>query len=345
MSSDGTPDGQLSVVKPNAVYKWEIDNFSVDNWETGQEVVSPVIVINETKWMIALYPKGINEDHNKDVSIMLRSLNESDVEIKFYFSILDEMNEMNLISGSKWEFTQKYEDIGLYGFIRQALLMKHKYDMLPNSKLTILCEIIIIKRNLNNEQRNNHLIPFTTDASCTNCHFSDLEDFLNNELFSDVKFIICGKEFCAHKIMLSTKSEVFAAMFKHDMKDNLTSTIEVEDIGYEIFTEMCRYIYAAKINNMELIAEDLYVAADKYALRELTDQCFDCLCEGLSNDNIIERLKFADIHSIDKLKTKAIDFLICHLKDIVHNPEFKAIKELHEDIIVEVFQRLAHQEK
>lgn len=71
--------------------------------------------------------------------------------------------------------------------------------------------------------------------------------------------------------------------------------------------------------------------------------CLDCICSSISIDNAIELLKFADVHSIDRLKTKSVDFIVSHAKDIVNDSGFGSIRHLNEKVIAEVFRRLATQ--
>ncbi len=47
----------------------------------------------------------------------------------------------------------------------------------------------------------------------------DLNSMINNKEYSDLIIIINGHEFMAHKALLAVRSQVFAAMFKSDMKE------------------------------------------------------------------------------------------------------------------------------
>lgn len=324
----------MSVVGPEPVYnKWEISDFKINDWKTGQKLSSPVISINETKWQISLYTKGINDSSNQYLSIILVSLNTSAIKAIFSFSILDDQNEVAFVQGTKVIFRVEKPMIGFVRFIKQYILINPDSHMLTNSKLAILCKIIV---NTNSNQQQNNVLYKTGNLS-------DFETFLNNEKFSDVKFIVDGREFYAHKIILSKSSEIFAAMFEHDMKENLTGTVVIKDISCEIFMEMFSFVYSGKVNNIEKIAESLYVAADKYALGELMSRCVNYLCSSLSTNNAVERLQFAVTHGVNKLKVTAIDFIALHIKDIVNTPGFQLMKEIHGDTIIEVFQRVALQ--
>lgn len=315
MSSVDVPsEGQLSVVKSEFVYKWELNNFNVNNCaKTGDSLRSPVFHVGVFKWQIRLYPKGLREEFRDSLSVALYSLNYLDnVEIKYSLSILGHGDTKFV----ELEDTRMFNLHGNHGYlwgsiIKYNALMDSKNNLLPNNKLTIQCDIIMSrKENL-----------MKLESFCKNGS-SDFEKLLNNEKFSDVKFIVDGKNIYAHKNILANKSEVFAAMFEHDMMENLQNTVEIEDISYDVLNEMFRFIYSGKINNMKTTAGGLCVAAERYALQELKIICADYLCSSLSIYNCVKLLEFANTYNIDKLKTKALDFIVLHSKDIVNVPEF-----------------------
>ena len=74
----------------------------------------------------------------------------------------------------------------------------------------------------------------------------------------------CGKVLNAHKNILATASDIFAAMFTHDMLEKKSNSIRITDIDYDVLKEMLRFIYMGQVENMETIASDLFIAADKY---------------------------------------------------------------------------------
>ena len=58
---------------------------------------------------------------------------------------------------------------------------------------------------------------------------------MNNKALSDFKFIVGGKEFFVHKVILSSRSSVFEAMFTNDMKEKNENEVTIEDIESECF--------------------------------------------------------------------------------------------------------------
>ena len=71
------------------------------------------------------------------------------------------------------------------------------------------------------------------------------------------------KEFKAHKSILASRSPVFAAMFEHDLEESKQNRVVITDIKLEVAEAMIRYIYAGKIDSIELYAMELLEAADK----------------------------------------------------------------------------------
>ena len=134
-------------------------------------------------------------------------------------------------------------------------------------------------------------------VDCTGGLSSHLDGLFNNMQFSDVIFNICDREFPAHKSILAARSEVFAAMFQHRMKEKLTNQIEIEDIEPEVFHALLRFIYTGRVlfDKMESMAAGLFIAADKYLLDELKMKCENYMLLHMSPDNCLVLLLHGDL--------------------------------------------------
>ena len=76
-------------------------------------------------------------------------------------------------------------------------------------------------------------------------------------------FVVSDKEFALHKAILSTRSDVFAAMFDNDLKEKKENKVTIEDISVETFEELLQFIYCGTTANLKEFATDLLVVADK----------------------------------------------------------------------------------
>lgn len=73
-----------------------------------------------------------------------------------------------------------------------------------------------------------------------------------------------GLSFPVHKLILSLRSPVFAAMFNHrDLKENQKKQVEIDDISGEVMEALLKYIYSGDIRGITGIAGSLLSAADK----------------------------------------------------------------------------------
>jgi N-acetylneuraminic acid mutarotase len=124
-----------------------------------------------------------------------------------------------------------------------------------------------------------------TEPTSSALYARRLAHFYNDEEFSDVIFIVEGKRVYGHKLVLSTVSDCFRAMFMTGFRESGSGCTEIEipDTNYDIFLSMMEYIYTGKgpkINVSEADGIDRAIA-----LLELSDQFFlynlKQICEGL----------------------------------------------------------------
>ena len=117
------------------------------------------------------------------------------------------------------------------------------------------------------------------------CRLSDdLGQLYESSQFADVTLACEGREFHCVKSLLVARSQVFAAMFEHDMEEAKHGRVEVKDVDSEVMDQMLRFIYTGKAPDLERMAAELLAAADKYALDRLKvgeQQCRGSMNKGL----------------------------------------------------------------
>ncbi|XP_051173141.1 speckle-type POZ protein-like [Leptopilina boulardi] len=158
--------------------------------------------------------------------------------------------------------------------------------------------------------------------------------FLISDVLSDVSFQIENKEFPAHKIILAAASPVFEKMFTHQMKENITNNVQIEDTDPDVFKEMLNYIYMGKVENLNSMAFDLYELANKYEITKLQIICEESLENCLDVDNVTFILEFADRHNSVNLKNECIKYINEKFDEVRNTESYKNLKrELLIDII------------
>ena len=116
----------------------------------------------------------------------------------------------------------------------------------------------------------------------------------NNDLFSDVKFVVRGESetkqvIPAHKFVLSISSPVFEAMFYGKLAET-TDSIELPDCEYESLLELFRYMYSDEVILSGSNVMGVLYLTKKYMVPSLADECVEYLRVNLDASNVFSIL-------------------------------------------------------
>ncbi|XP_065203303.1 protein roadkill-like [Planococcus citri] len=184
-------------------------------------------------------------------------------------------------------------------------------ELLPEGELRIYFKIAYI---IDTITLSNHFPLELVDGSNP---VHDFEKLFNDDDSSDVIIDVNGKKYPAHKIILAARSPVFKAMFKHDMKESRQNCVEIKDTDEKIFQEILRYIYTGKVENLNDIALELVLVAEKYDLAPLKNACLSALGALLSVETVVKILVLADLNDAQCLKAQAIEYIRANLIKVI----------------------------
>ncbi|XP_043479830.1 speckle-type POZ protein-like [Leptopilina heterotoma] len=205
----------------------------------------------------------------------------------------------------------------------------HYLETIPENVL-IKCKIIVVAPGTTIRYRS------LIDIEKCNELIANIKSLLHDEDLKDVVFKIEDEEFTAHKIILASRSSVFAAMFKNKMTEELTSIVEIDDIRSSIFQQMLNFIYTDQVENLEESALELIDVAEKYQLENLKSMCINSLHDNLSLTTVSKTLEVADLYSIENLKNECF-YLISERKyDIIETKEFQELMLSRPSLWIEI---------
>ncbi|KAL2713101.1 BTB/POZ domain-containing protein 1-like isoform X1 [Vespula squamosa] len=132
----------------------------------------------------------------------------------------------------------------------------------------------------------------------------------NNEILSDVSFLVGRgaqqQRIPAHKLVLSSGSAVFYAMFNGTLA-TASSEIEVPDVEPAAFLAVLLFLYTDEIQiDPETVMTTLYTAK-KYAVSALEKHCVDFLKNNLTSDNAFLLLTQARLFDEPQLAAVCLD--------------------------------------
>ncbi len=203
-----------------------------------------------------------------------------------------------------------------------------------SGRLTFSCEILTLVRKTSDSSSNPPGVAFNcSDRLAT--QFEELFDCMEN---SDVIFKIGGRQFPAHKVILVTRCQVFAAMFKHETKEKLSNEIEIKDVEPDVFQQLLRFIYTGKLSlkTMETMAVALFIAADKYLLDQLKDKCELFLQYKMTPVNCLELLLHGDLLNLAKSKKEAAVFFRQHIERVMATDKWKTVEQEYPSLLGDI---------
>ena len=162
----------------------------------------------------------------------------------------------------------------------------------------------------------------------------------NNDLFSDVKFVVRGADdgskqaIPAHKFVLSISSPVFEAMFYGELAET-TDSIELPDCEYDSLLELFRYMYSDEVNLSESNVMGVLYLAKKYMVPSLTDEGTQYLQDHLDPSNVFSILPAAQKYEEIKLVDRCWKLIDEETEEAVKSDGFWTIERSLLEVVVE----------
>ncbi|KAF8770793.1 TD and POZ domain-containing protein 3 [Argiope bruennichi] len=241
-------------------------------------------------------------------------------------------------------------------FYETQILLYDKTTLLPNDVLFLRCEIEILYDTVSSRIENSSECEsaINTDLEDTHVEESDksatascpfkqnVHKFFEDGTLSDIILRADAKTYPAHKIILSSRSPVFKAMFTNDMKEKASRCINVPDVDAATMQRLLFYIYTNEVAEVpwEQTA-DLLRAADKYGLLELKRQCSTFLKSNISRTNVCVLLSLADMLQDEELHKAVLDF-IAKNANIFNSQTWKLFKKEKSELAMETMERIVY---
>lgn len=121
--------------------------------------------------------------------------------------------------------------------------------------------------------------------------FTNLNNLRHDERFCDVELMAGGEHtpvIKAHRIVLSSSSSYFEAMFGNDVyNENKEKVVKMHSIDHKILKTLVDFIYTGKIEIDQVNVQELLAAADMLQLPDVVTGCAQYLCRELHPSNTL----------------------------------------------------------
>ena len=174
-------------------------------------------------------------------------------------------------------------------------------------------------------------LEFTVDKSVTQQRricpnlLQYASDNRKEDYFNDVTIKAGSLNIAANRLVLSSQSRYFEAMFKSKMKERYEPVIEVKGVDEKSVKDLIDYIYtgSVEINGSNIV--NLLHAADYLQLEDVKGFCFDFLKSIVSTDNCFAVLSAAYLFRSDSLKNRVHQHISSNFDDIAFTDSFKSL--------------------
>ena len=171
--------------------------------------------------------------------------------------------------------------------------------------------------------------------------------------YVDVEILCNGITFKCHKNVLSCQSEIFKTMIKnkaieYDLNKNKSLTekktgimkIEENDISSDIMEQLLYFLYHDKVKNAKMINPDLLIAADKYNIQGLLDECCKYFESKLSLKNALDILVLAETTNQKDLFDTASRFVCKNTGSLEKSSGYQEMVNENPKMFTRVFSKM-----
>lgn len=141
----------------------------------------------------------------------------------------------------------------------------------------------------------------------------------------DVILEVGSREIPAHRLVLSSCSGYFCAMFTNKMRESQLRRVRLADLDEDAVEGIVDFAYSAKISVHEGNVQALLKAASILQLSEIVGACCNFLSGQMHPSNCLGIAAFAEAHGCTALKDVAMEYVRDHFRDVIRCEEFQQL--------------------
>jgi len=318
-------EATLSVGRQTGVGRFRIDGFSHLHRKRGDAVSSgPIIDVGDAQWEILVYPRGNDRCKDGWIRVSVRcTRGKQETRAVYSVSVVNQAGEVKhkleeealFMSGDGWGFDnfislERLTDPSK-GFSDDVVIFE--------ASVTVLGQEVVSVTGLEGGPASSRSVAVKDIAS-------DWRAMWRSSLDSDVVLRVGENELRAHRLVLVTRSPVFARMLSVESKmaEASSGVVKIEDVDCDTMDILCEFMYTDVVREGGLCWDDpeaagnLLQAAAKYEVSGLVRQCAAKVSQTLTIDSAAEWLILASQigPQAEILKERCLRFISRHLSEV-----------------------------
>ncbi|KAL6643063.1 hypothetical protein ACP70R_021244 [Stipagrostis hirtigluma subsp. patula] len=361
--ADAAPSGSASAIVAGAAasgyHVLRIEGYSriKSTVPNGRHVESRPFRVAGRTWAIRFFPNGKTSGSADHVSLflLLKDPTVDHLIVQLVFSFTDQVEKqapsyVRAIKPSRFELSCC--SWGREKFVERAEL--EGSGRLEDDCFAVRCDILVAG-DPRAEEDTTQVVPIAPSAAVVPPpdwpqHFRAL---LRSEKCADVRFLVGGETFAAHRCVLAARSPVFDAQLFGGMREGTATEdcIRIDDMVPQVFKSLLHFIYTDSLPETEegqeedaaVMAQHLLEAADRYDMQRLKLICEDRLCRDIDVSTVATTLALAEQHRCHRLKEACFEFLKSSetLDAVMENDGFQHLVKSCPSALFELMSKLA----
>lgn len=138
--------------------------------------------------------------------------------------------------------------------------------------------------------------------------------------------ILCDGNICipgenrtlpVHRAVMSTCSEFFRSLFTNGLQETMENNVTIHGVSLKMMETIIEYAYTKEVTITTANAEDIFIAADRFNVLGLLQECINFLVAQLSPENCVGLLRFARFYNNKELEDMCWVYIMSHFRDII----------------------------
>ncbi|KAF0037436.1 hypothetical protein F2P81_010310 [Scophthalmus maximus] len=149
-----------------------------------------------------------------------------------------------------------------------------------------------------------------------------MEGYLRSRQLCDVILVAGERRIPAHRLVLSSVSDYFAAMFTSDVREAKQDEVKMEGVDPDALWVLVQYAYTGRLELREDTIESLLSASCLLQLSPVIQACCSFLMKQLHPSNCLGICSYADAQGCHDLQRAANAYTMDHFLEVVGGQEF-----------------------
>lgn len=166
---------------------------------------------------------------------------------------------------------------------------------------------------------------------------ADLRLLVDNELLSDVTFIVDGIPVRAHKV-LCLRCPYFRNLLTGEYMESRENEIIIPDVRHGVFLQFLQFLYSDHVDVSMESAMELFQTADRFGLERLKKITENVMLQALSIDTAGQILLAAEMHHAGTLRERCMNFIINNFDDVSKTVGFEDMARSDVELLFEILR-------